>query len=43
MVSEGLLAAAVHPGQLDGGRLGYLASLIGIIAIAALIRGSRRV
>jgi hypothetical protein len=41
----GLLAAAVHPGQLEGRRLGYLAALIGIIAIAglALIRGSRPV
>ncbi len=37
----GLLAAAVHPGQLEAGASGYLAALIGVIAIAslALIRG----
>lgn len=41
----GLLAAAVHPGQLEAGPLGYLAALVGVIAIAglALIRGSRPV
>ena len=38
----GLLAAAVHPGQLEAGPLGYLAALVGVVAIAsfALIRGS---
>jgi hypothetical protein len=38
----GLLAAAVHPGQLETGPLGYLAGLVGVVAIAglALIRGS---
>jgi hypothetical protein len=41
----GLLAAAVHPGQLGAGALGYLAGLIGVVAIAilALIRGFRPV
>ena len=39
----GLLAAAVHPGQLEAGRLGYLAALVGVITIAllALVRGFR--
>ena len=38
----GLLAAAVHPGQLGAGSVGYLAALVGVVAIAglALIRGS---
>jgi hypothetical protein len=37
----GLLAAAVHPGQLGAGFLGYLAALVGVITIAvlALLRG----
>jgi hypothetical protein len=37
----GLLAAAVHPGQLEAGSLGYLATLVSVVAIAglALIRG----
>jgi hypothetical protein len=37
----GLLAAAVHPGQLGAGSLGYLAALVGVITIAvlALLRG----
>jgi hypothetical protein len=41
----GLLAAAVHPGQLEAGALGYLAALIGVVAIAglALVRGFRPV
>jgi hypothetical protein len=41
----GLLAAAIHPGQLEAGSLGYLAALVGVVAIAglALIRGSRPV
>jgi hypothetical protein len=39
----GLLAAAVHPGQLEAGRLGYLAALVGVVMIAflALVRGFR--
>jgi hypothetical protein len=32
----GLLAAAVHPGQLEAGLLGYLAALVGVVAIAGL-------
>jgi hypothetical protein len=41
----GLLAAAVHPGLLETGPLGYLAALVGVIAIPglALISGSRSV
>jgi hypothetical protein len=41
----GLLAAAVHPGHLEAGPSGYLAALVGVVAIAsfALIRGSRLV
>jgi hypothetical protein len=41
----GLLAAAVHPGQLEAGSIGYLAALVGVVAIVgfALIRGSRPV
>jgi hypothetical protein len=41
----GLLAAAVHPGQLETGPLGYLAALVGVTAIAglALIHSSKPV
>jgi hypothetical protein len=41
----GLLAAAVHPGQLGAGTLGYLAALVGVVAIAGLtlVRGYRPV
>jgi hypothetical protein len=41
----GLLGAAVHPGQLEAGALGYLAALVGVVAIAglALVRGFRPV
>jgi hypothetical protein len=41
----GLLAAAVHPGQLEAGPLGYLVALVGVVAIAglALVRGFRPV
>ena len=40
----GLLAAAVHPGQLEAGPLGYLAVLMGVMTIAglALVRGFRQ-
>ena len=39
----GLLAAAVHPGQLGPGAFGYLAGLLGIVAAGGLIlaRGRR--
>ncbi len=39
----GLLAAAVHSGQLEAGALGYLAALAGVVAIAGLglVRGFR--
>jgi hypothetical protein len=41
----GLLAAAIHPGQFEAGPLGYLAVLVGVVAIAglALVRGLRPV
>jgi hypothetical protein len=41
----GLLAAAVHPGQLQAGAFGYLAALVGVVTIAllALVRGFRAV
>jgi hypothetical protein len=41
----GLLAAAVYPGQFEAGPLGYLAALVGVVAIAGLplVRGSKPV
>jgi hypothetical protein len=41
----GLLAAAIHPGQLEAGALGYLAALIGLVTIAflVLVRGFKPV
>ena len=41
----GLLAAAIHPGQLEDGPFGYLGALIGVVMIAfiALVRGFRPV
>jgi hypothetical protein len=41
----GLLAAAIHPGQLEAGALGYLAVLVGVVTIAllALARGFKPV
>jgi hypothetical protein len=41
----GLLAAAVHPGQLEAGPLDYLIALVGAVTIAflALVRGFRPV
>ena len=39
----GLLAAAVHPGDLGPGVVGYLVSLVIVVAIPALVllRGGR--